>query len=76
MKEAKEVESEKNKTIEKKIMQTAILLSTKAKHLLIYNYQYLFLSFVDLAFVINARLTGNNFLLLILLVANDELVNY
>jgi hypothetical protein len=71
-KEAKEAESEKNKTIEK-IMQTAILLMT-AKHLLIYNYQYLFLSFADLAFMVNARSPRNNFLLLIL-IANNKLVN-
>lgn len=73
-KEAKEAESEKNKTIEKKMMQTAILLMT-AKHLLIYNYQYLFLSFADLAFMVNARSPRNNFLLLIL-IANNKLVNH
>lgn len=74
MKEAKEEESEKNKTTEKKIMKTAILLMT-AKHLLIYNYQYLFLSFEDLAFMVNARSPRNNFLLLIL-VANNKLVDH
>jgi hypothetical protein len=74
-KEAKEVESEKNKTIEKKIIQTAILLMT-VKHLLIYNYQYLFLNLEDLDFMVNARSPRNNFLLLILVVANNKLVDY
>jgi hypothetical protein len=55
-------------------MQTAILLMT-VNHLLIHNYQYLFLSFEDLAFMVNARPPRNNFLLLIL-IANNKLVNH